>query len=175
MTDLRFPIGKFTREDNVTPEMLRSFTDDIATAPAKLRESVQGLSEEQLDTPYRADGWTLRQVVHHMPDSHLNSYTRFRLALTEDEPMIRTYHEDKWAELADAKTAPVDLSLTMFDSLHSRWVILINALGPSDFERKLKHPALGLIRLDTMLGIYAWHARHHTAHITGLRDRMGWH
>ncbi|HEY6328431.1 MAG TPA: putative metal-dependent hydrolase [Blastocatellia bacterium] len=174
MTDLRFPIGKFTREDDVRPEMLGTFIDDIEAAPARLRKAVDGLSKEQLDTPYRPEGWTVRQVVHHMPDSHLNSYMRFRLALTEDEPLIRTYHEDKWAELADAKYGPVDLSLDLFESLHQRWVILLNSMEPSDFQRRLRHPHLGLIPLDTMLGIYGWHGRHHTAHITTLREREGW-
>jgi hypothetical protein len=174
MTDLRFPIGKFTREDNVTPEILRAFIDDIEATPSGLRKAVEGLSREQLDTPYRPEGWTVRQVVHHMPDSHLNSYMRFRLALTEDEPLIRTYHEDKWAELADAKTGPVDLSLDLLESLHQRWVILLNSMGPVEFQRKLRHPNLGLISLDTMLGIYGWHGRHHTAHITTLREREGW-
>lgn len=174
MTDLRFPIGKFTREDNVTPETLRTFIDDIEAAPARLRKSVEGLSQQQLDTQYRPEGWTVRQVVHHMPDSHLNSYMRFRLALTEDEPLIRTYHEDKWAELADAKSGPVELSLDLFESLHQRWVILLKSMGPAEFQRKLRHPNLGLISLDTMLGIYGWHGRHHTAHITTLREREGW-
>src|SRR5215211_3679685 len=132
MTDLRFPIGRFKMDEDVTEDQRRRLIDDIAEAPAKLRAAVSGLSPEQLDTPYREGGWTVRQVVHHLADSHLNSYARFRLALTEDEPTIKTYHEDKWAELYDARTAPIEVSLALLESLHERWGLLLKSLTPTD-------------------------------------------
>ena len=125
-------------------------------------------------TPYRPDGWTVRQVVHHVPDSHLNSYCRFKLALTEDEPVIRAYHEDRWAELEEARTAPVEVSLALLESLHRRWVLMLNSLAPSDFQRTFRHPDIGVVSLAQNVCLYAWHGRHHTAHITSLREREGW-
>jgi uncharacterized damage-inducible protein DinB len=174
MDDLRYPVGPFERPAAVSETQLRQHIEDIAATPARLRAAVDGLSETQLDEPYRPGGWTVRQVVHHMADSHLNSYTRCRLALTEDTPTIKPYDEAKWAELADARTAPVETSLTLLDTLHSRWVTLLQSLTPADFERKFRHPDLGALRLDENVCLYAWHGRHHVAHITRLRDRKGW-
>lgn len=172
--DLRYPVGKFVAPDHATDEQRRQFIDEIEATPARLRAAVAGLSDEQLDTPYRPDGWTVRQVVHHLPDSHLNSYTRFRLALTEDEPTIKPYYEDRWAELADARTAPPEVSLDLLETLHRRWVLLLRSLGPADFARSFRHPELGIVTLEKSTALYAWHGRHHIAQITGLRERMGW-
>jgi len=172
--DLRYPIGRFKFEESITEEQRRRFIDQIEGTPAELRSVVQGLSPEQLDTPYRPGGWTVRQVVHHLPDSHLNSYTRFKLALTEDEPTIKPYHEDRWAELEDSRNAPIEMSLMLLEALHRRWVLLLRSLSPPEFARTFKHPELGVVRLDKNISLYAWHGRHHVAHITSLRERMGW-
>ena len=174
VTDLRYPVGKFKLDGDITEAGRRDLIESIARAPAKLRAAVEGLSPEQLDTPYRPDGWTVRQVVHHLPDSHLNAYIRFRLALTEDEPAIKTYEQERWAELEDARTAPVDLSLALLESLHRRWVLLLRALPPAAFARTFRHPELGVVTLDQQLRMYEWHGRHHVAHVTSLRQRMGW-
>ncbi len=173
MTDLRYPIGKF-KYDGLTEDQNRTFLDEIAQTPAKMRAAVKGLSDAQLDTPYRPDGWTVRQVVHHVPDSHINSYVRFKLALTEDEPTIKPYAEDRWAELADTKTTPVDVSLMLLESLHDRWVRLLRSLTPEEWKRTFRHPEIGAMTLEKTLALYAWHGRHHVAHITGLRERNGW-
>jgi len=172
--DLRYPIGSFKLETAPSDDDIRHAIDAIAEAPARLRAAVHGLSAEQLDTPYRPDGWTVRQVVHHVPDSHLNSYCRFKLALTEDEPTIKSYHEDRWAELDDSRIAPIDVSLALLESLHSRWVTLLKSLGPDDFKRTFRHPEIGLVTLAQNACLYAWHGRHHTAQVTSLRERMGW-
>ena len=172
-TDLRYPIGKFQRVENATESQRRASIAAIAEAPARLRHAVAGLNEQQLDTPYRPGGWTVRQVVHHLPDSHMNAYVRFKLALTEDEPTIKTYEEARWAELADTKAA-IEPSLLLLDNLHQRWIVLLNSVAPSDWQRKLRHPELGLLALDSMLQLYSWHGRHHVAHITSLRERNGW-
>ncbi|MBZ5626901.1 MAG: bacillithiol transferase BstA [Acidobacteriia bacterium] len=172
--DLRYPIGTFDITCPVAPEARPQLIDQIAVAPARLREAVRGLTAEQLQTPYRPGGWTVRQTVHHVADSHMNSYIRLRLALTEEEPVIKPYDEGKWAELVDARTAPVEVSLELLHSLHHRWVALLQSLSDADFRRTFRHPALGLVRLDANLALYAWHGRHHTAHITGLRERNGW-
>ena len=174
MTDLRYPIGKFSYDGHLTEDQKRGFLDDVAHTPKKLRAAVQGLSEAQLDTPYRPGGWTVRQVVHHVPDSHLNSYVRFKLALTEDEPTIKPYAEDRWAELADSKATPVEVSLTLLDSLHDRWVRLLRSLTPEEWKRTFRHPDLGAMTLEKTLALYAWHGRHHVTHITSLRERSGW-
>jgi hypothetical protein len=174
MQDLRYPIGKFRVEGDITDERRREWIGQIAEAPARLRDALSGLGNAQLDTPYRPGGWTLRQLAHHVPDSHMNSYVRFRLALTEEGPTIKPYQEDRWAELPDARTAPVELSLAMLDALHARWVLLLRSLGPVDWKRTFQHPELGAITLERDLALYAWHGRHHTAHVTGLRERMGW-
>jgi uncharacterized damage-inducible protein DinB len=174
MNDLRYPIGKFSYDGPPTEEQKGLFLEDIAQTPVKLRAAVKGLSDAQLDTPYRPEGWTVRQVVHHVPDSHLNSYVRFKLALTEVDPTIKPYFEDRWAELADTKTTPVEVSLTLLDSLHDRWVRLLRSLTPEEWKRTFRHPELGSMPLDKTLALYAWHGTHHVAHITELRKRMSW-
>ena len=174
MEDLRYPVGKFHYAGRLSPEQQETFLEEVAQTPAKLRAAVKGLSDSQLDTPYRPDGWTVRQVVHHVPDSHLNSYVRFKLALTEDAPTIKPYFEDRWAELADTKATPIEVSLTMLDSLHDRWVRLLRSLTPEQWKRTFRHPELGPMTLEKTLALYAWHGRHHVAHITELRKRMSW-
>jgi len=172
--DLQYPVGKFQWGGGVTDEQRKQLIDQIEQAPAQLRQAVAGLSEEQVDTPYRPGGWTVRQVVHHLADSHMNAYIRFRLALTEDEPTIKPYDQERWAALEDARTAPLEPSLSMFESLHGRAVLLLRSLGPAAFARTFRHPEMGQVTLDKYLGLYAWHGRHHIAHITSLRERMGW-
>jgi uncharacterized damage-inducible protein DinB len=172
--DLRYPVGKFTFPSAVSIEDRTKFVQQIREAPARMRAAVAGLSDEQLNTPYRPGGWTVRQVVHHVPDSHLNSYIRFRWALTEDDPAIKTYHEDRWAELSDARTAPVEVSLTLLESLHGRWDALLGSLTDQDWKKTFQHPQLGPVSLEKNAALYAWHGRHHVAHITSLRDRMSW-
>lgn len=147
--------------------------DEIAGTPARLKAAVAGLSAEQLDTPYRPGGWTVRQLVHHVPESHMNSYIRYKWALTEDEPTIKPYYEDRWAELSDARTSPIEPSLALLESLHQRWITLLRGLTEEDWKRTFRHPDLGLIRLDQNAALYAWHGRHHVAHITSLRERLG--
>jgi hypothetical protein len=172
--DLSYPIGKFEPPAAVTHEMRTRFIEDIAAAPAHFREAVNGLNDQQLDTCYRPGGWTVRQVIHHVADSHINSYCRFRLALTETEPRVKAYEEKDWAELADAKTMPVEVSLALLENLHSRWVTLLRSLEDGDFARTYHHSQMGPVRLDTNLALYSWHGKHHAAHINGLRERMGW-
>jgi hypothetical protein len=172
--DLSYPIGKFDSKAPILPESLPQLIEVIASAPAKFRDAVRGLDDGQLDTPYRPGGWTVRQVVHHMPDSHMNAYIRFRLGVTEDSPTVKPYDEAKWAELHDAKTWPVEVSLVLFDCLHQRWADLLRHFSAADFRRTLQHPEMGIVRLDFYLAMYAWHCQHHCAHITGLRERMGW-
>jgi len=172
--DLKYPIGKFQRPDTVTPEMRAAYIAAIAAAPELLREAVHSLNDEQLDTPYRPEGWTVRQVIHHVADSHMHSNIRMRFALTSLEPTIMPYEESVWAELPDARYLPVEVSLQLLESLHHRWVTLLKSLGDADFARAFRHPELGTVRLDSNLALYAWHGRHHTAHITRLRERMEW-
>jgi uncharacterized damage-inducible protein DinB len=172
MTDPRYPVGKYERRDVLTPEERAAMIEQIAAAPQKLREAVAGLTSQQLETPYREGGWTLRQVVHHVPDSHMNSYVRFKLALTETTPTIRPYDEARWAELSDSVDTPPETSLQLLESLHDRWVRLLRAMSADDFQRTLNHPENGLMTLDAMLALYAWHGRHHVAHITSARERM---
>jgi len=174
MTDPRFPIGKFHYEGPTTQEQKVSFLNDVAQTPGNLRTAVKGLSDSQLDTPYRPEGWTVRQVVHHVPDSHLNAYVRFKLALTEDDPTIKPYSEGPWAELADTKATPVEVSLTLLDSLHDRWVRLLRSLTPEQWKRTFRHPEMGPMTLEKTLALYAWHGPHHVAHVTELRKRMSW-
>jgi hypothetical protein len=174
MGDLRYPIGKFEPPSNLGPGERGRFIEEIAAAPEQLRRAVQGLSEEQLETPYRPEGWTLRQVVHHVPDSHMNFYIRTRLALTEDEPTIRPYQEDLWAKLGDARTAPVELSLSLLEALHGRLVVILGKMEPREWRRAYIHPEKkAAVPLEVALAEYAWHGRHHTAHITTTRDRLG--
>jgi hypothetical protein len=172
--DLSFPIGKFDKTHPVEPAAIPALIADIEALPALMTSATSGLTAEQLDTPYRPGGWTVRQTVHHVADSHMNSVIRLRLALTETEPTIRPYEQQLWAELADARTSPIELSLDLLRSLHARWVILLKSMAPEDFSRAFRHPELGLVRLDTNLALYSWHGKHHTAHITGLRQRMNW-
>jgi len=174
MTDPRYPIGRAETKPVLSDAERRAAIDAIAATPANLRAAVAGLTPEQLDTPYRDGGWTVRQVVHHVPDSHMNAYVRFKLALTEDEPAIKTYAEDRWAKLADSQTTPIEVSLLLLETLHNRWDTVLRAMTPEDFQRPLLHPDHGRITLDQMLGIYSWHGRHHVAHVTALRERMGW-
>jgi|SRR5665213_8615 len=174
MDDLRYPVGKFDFPTSVSADELALFVDQIAEAPARMRAAVSGLSESQLDTPYRPGGWTVRQVAHHLPDSHMNSYVRFRLALTEDEPVIKPYDESRWAELSDARGMPVEPSLVLLESLHARWEPLLRSLSDAQWKRSFRHPELGPVSLEQNAALYAWHGRHHVAHITALRKRMGW-
>jgi hypothetical protein len=174
MTDLRYPIGKFHFDGHLTDDQRRNALNDIASTPANLRLAVKDLSEPQLDTPYRPDGWTVRQVVHHVPDSHMNAYIRFKLALTEEEPTIKPYEQQLWADLGDTKSTPIEVSLTLLDSLHERWGQLLSSLTPRDWKLTFRHPELGLVSLERNLALYAWHGRHHVAHVTELRQRMSW-
>jgi len=172
--DLRYPVGKLQEEGPLGDERRLELIEQIAEAPERLRAAVHGLSAEQLDTPYRHGGWTVRQVLHHVPDSHLNAYVRFKLALTEDSPTIKPYAEDLWAALPDTgRTAP-EISLALLDALHKRWVILLRTIDAAGWSRTLRHPERGLLTLDQVLVTYAWHGRHHVAHITSLREREGW-
>jgi len=173
MTDLRFPIGEFVMPVPVTPKLRADAIAAIAELPVKIRDAVRGLSEAQLDTPYRPGGWTVRQVVHHVPDSHLNAYVRVKLALTEDNPTIKPYDQDAFAGLPDQRL-PIDVSLSLLDSLHARWVVVLKALTPQQFARPLYHPEIGAITIDYQVQTYGWHSRHHVAHITRLREREGW-
>lgn len=172
--DAKYPIGKFQWEDGLSEARRREMINQIAETPAQLRAAVAGFSEAQFDTPYREGGWTVRQVVHHLADSHLNAFVRFKLALTEDRPAVKTYEQQLWAELADARTAPVEPSLAMLEGLHQRWVILLRQMSAADFARQFQHPEHGLMKLERLLAMYAWHGRHHVAHITSLRERMRW-
>lgn len=174
MSDLRYPMGKFSFEGPLTEADRTKLISDIEQTPARLRAAVQGLSSQQMETPYRPEGWTVRQVVHHVPDSHMNAYVRFKLALTEDEPTIKPYKEDRWADLEDSQNTPLEVSLTLLDSLHDRWVRLLRSLKPEDWKRSFRHPELGIMPLEKNLALYSWHGRHHVAHITALRRRMGW-
>ncbi len=174
MADLQYPIGKFNFTAPFTEDERQKCLDEISHAPANLRAAVSGLSEDQLDTPYRPAGWSVRQVVHHLPDSHMNAYVRFKLALTEEEPTIKPYAEDRWAILADTRTTPIEVSLMLLESLHTRWMRLLGSLATTDWKRTFRHPDLGLMTLERTLALYAWHGRHHVAHITSLRERSGW-
>ena len=173
--DLRYPIGQFSwTGPRNAPEQRLDYIRIIEELPAKLRLAVRGLTEQQLQTPYRPGGWTVRQVVHHVPESHMNAYVRFKLALTEDSPTVKPYNEARWAELGDVSATPLETSLIMLDVLHQRWVLLLRSLSDPDFTRTFRHPEIGDVSLDKNLALYAWHSRHHTAHITSLRDRMRW-
>jgi hypothetical protein len=174
MTDLRYPLGRFNPVDALSPEARATALAALAVLPREVESAVAGLDDGQLDTLYRPGGWTVRQVVHHLPDSHLNAYARFRLALTEDEPTIKPYDENRWAELPDARSGPPALSLPLLAAVHQRWTALLQAMAPADFARVYVHPDDGRRTLDRTLALYAWHGRHHVAHITGLRERMGW-
>lgn len=175
MDDLRYPIGPFRYTEDGSPARREQWIGEIAVAPGQLSAAVAGLSPGQLDTPYRPEGWTVRQVVHHLPDSHLNAYTRIKLALTEEVPTIKPYEEARWAELPDARSGPVEPSLALLEFLHQRWLLLLRNLRPPDFARRFRHPEHGRVfDLDEALAMYSWHGKHHVAHITSLRRRMGW-
>ena len=172
-TDLRYPVGEFTMPATVTAVMRTEAIAAIAALPAKMRDAVRGLSDAQLDTPYRPGGWTVRQVVHHVPDSHMNAFVRLKLALTEDNPTVKPYDEKAFAALPDQRL-PIDPSLSILDGLHARWVAVLRALTPQQFVRPLYHPEIGAITIDYLVQTYGWHSRHHVAHITRLREREGW-
>jgi uncharacterized damage-inducible protein DinB len=174
LEQLRFPIGRFDPKASFTSHQREQALDSIASTPARMREAVAGLNDEQFDTPYREGGWTVRQVVHHVPDSHMNAYVRFKLALTEDTPLIKTYEEAAWAKLADARDTPIEVSLSLLDALHVRFDKVLRAMSDEDFQRKLQHPEWGDLDLSTMVSLYEWHGRHHVAHIAGLRERNSW-
>jgi len=175
-TDLRYPVGKYQRPKAALSAAERStFIDDIAAAPAALRAATRGLNAKQLGTPYRDGGWTVRQVVHHVADSHMNAFIRFKLGLTEDFPMVKPYDEAKWAEMRDGNSELIDDSLTMVELLHKRWIVVLRGMQPTDFLRKLNHPEWDTPPdLDAMLAMYSWHGKHHVAHVTELRKRQGW-
>lgn len=172
--DPRYPTGLFRFDPDVTPEKRHAAIAAIRDTPAAIRAAVKGLNASQIETPYREGGWTVRQVVHHVPESHMNAFVRFKLALTEDNPTIRPYNEDKWVKLGDIAPTPIETSLALLDALHQRWVTLLQTMVAGDFERPLVHPEIGAVTLDRLLQLYAWHGPHHTAHITSLRSAKGW-
>lgn len=174
MDDPRYPIGKFQPPAEYTPELRQEFIRQIYEMPMQLRSAVEGLSDAQLDTPYREGGWSVRQVVHHIADSHMNAYMRFKLAVTEDEPAIKTYKEKSWADLEDSLKTDVEVSLALIRALHQRWVIFLKSMDDRQFSRTYLHPETGKGVLDRLLAVYAWHGRHHIAHITSLRRQKGW-
>jgi uncharacterized damage-inducible protein DinB len=171
--DPRYPVGKYNYEGPYSESQRQQLIGVLADLPQAIRAAVAGLNDQQLDTPYREGGWSVRQTVHHVADSHMNSFIRFRLALTEDNPTIKPYEEGLWAEIADANE-PVEVSLTLIDSLHHRMVVMLRSFKSSDWQRTLVHPQNGQMTLDKMLGLYAWHSKHHVAHITELRKQRGW-
>ena len=174
MSDLRYPVGPLSIPSPITAAHRAAAITTLAEAPARFRLATAGLSDAQLDTRYRPDGWTVRQVVHHVVDSHMNAYLRTKFALSEENPTIRPYPEAIWAEMVDARMAPVSMSLNLLDALHGRWVMLLKSLAPELFARTLMHPERGPMSIDDLLALYEWHSRHHTAHITNLRAREGW-
>ncbi len=171
--DLRYPIGEFNKNFVVTPALRVEYIKTILALHDNLAGAVSGLNETQLDTPYRPEGWTIRQTIHHVADSHLNAFIRFKLSLTENAPTIRPYFEDRWAELADSKM-PIDVSMKIIQGIHLRWATLLMAMTEEDFKRELIHPESGVWTLEKTLALYDWHGRHHTAHITNLRARNNW-
>lgn len=172
---LRYPIGNFIPPPSVSPADIQRWIHTLEGFPDEMRNAVKGLSDTQLDTPYREGGWTIRQVVHHVPDSHMNAYIRFKLTLTEDNPTVRPYYEDRWAELPDGKTAPISFSLDILDAIHRRWVYVLRNMSPDDFKKTFYHPENKVTRtLEINLCLYEWHCRHHLSHITELKKRMKW-
>jgi uncharacterized damage-inducible protein DinB len=171
--ELQYPIGTFQFDGEITRSVTSAWINDIENLPVVLREAVKDLDDEQLDTPYRPGGWTIRQVVHHLADSHMNAYTRFKLALTEQNPVIKPYEEAKWAELSDYQL-PIEPSLLLLETLHKRWTNVLHSLTSSDLEKTFIHPESGEVSIGKNIGIYAWHGKHHVAHITSLLGRMGW-
>ncbi len=171
---LRYPIGKFKAPKEYSDELREGLISEIEETPFLLRRAVEDLNDEQLATPYREGGWSLEQVVHHVPDSHMNAYIRTKLALTEKEPVIKPYKEDAWAKLEDYVTTPIDTSLALLEAVHIRWVILLKSLEKDQFYHKLNHPVIGIIDINWILAQYAWHGKHHVAHINSLKQKMGW-
>ena len=166
LEQLKYPIGKFVKPSTIDQSTIQSWIEEIEHLPHQIRKAVEDLSEEQLNTPYRPEGWTIRQVIHHLPDSHMNSYVRFRWALTEDSPTIKAYHEDRWAELDDAKHADINISLILLEAIHIRWCMLLRSLTPEQLKKHFIHPESGAkVYLDENIGSYAWHGKHHLAHI----------
>jgi uncharacterized damage-inducible protein DinB len=174
MSDPRYPLGRFTPDAEPTPATRARHIEAIAGLPQRMRKALAGLKDNQLNTPYREGGWTVRQVVHHVPDSHLNAYIRFKWTLTEEKPTIKPYDEGAWAALKDSELTPVDVSLNLMEALHTRWAVLLRSLKAEDFRRTFIHPESGSHDLDWLLGLYSWHGNHHLAHITSLRERMNW-
>ena len=174
MEDLRYPVGRYERPDALNAAQRQAAIETIAAAPRAMRDAVHGLDDAQLDTPYRPEGWTVRQVVHHVPDSHLNAYARTKLALTATTPTIKPYDEGAWAKLEDTRSTPIETSLVLLEVLHDRWVRLLRSMTAADFARTFNHPENGLMSLDQLLALYDWHSRHHVAHIVNLRQRSGW-
>jgi hypothetical protein len=170
---LSYPVGRFNRSAVLTPDMRPAAIEVIAALPSQLRFAVAGLTDDQLAVPYRPDGWTVRQLVHHVADSHLNGYVRLKLAVTEETPTIKPYDQDRWAELPDS-SLPIDISLNLTEAVHERWTAVWRSLRSEDYSRAFIHPELGPLTIDTHLHLYAWHSRHHVAHISGLRARNGW-
>ncbi len=175
LEQLKYPIGKYAPPNPITPEHHYAWIQELVLAPGRFREAARAMSETQLDTPYREGGWTVRQLLHHVPDSHMNAYIRFKWTLTEEKPTIKAYHEDRWAKLEDSRVVPVELSLSLLESLHNRWVALLKVLTPEDFKKLYVHPQYGTeFSLERVLGLYAWHGKHHLAHIVNLKERMKW-
>jgi len=174
-SDVRYPIGKFSMPTSISPQDREAAIQNIAELPLKLRAAVRNLSDSQLDNPYREGGWTVRQTIHHVADSHMQASGRFRMALTEDWPTVAPYQEALWAELSDARTLPVDVSLQLLEAIHTRWTAILRSISDDDWSRRgYSHPQNGRQSLEQIAALYAWHGRHHTAHISGLRERMGW-
>lgn len=200
MTDERYPIGKYSPPSEITADVRNTWIAEIKALPESFRAALDGLNDDQLDTPYREGGWTLRQVAHHVPDSHMNAFIRFKWALSEDFPTIKAYDEGEWAKLPDVENTPVETSLQLLEALHSRWAVLLENMSDEDYQRAYVHPEFlpenfqmsdkastdwmekssggdlppYIFLLEKVLGLYAWHGKHHTAHITALRDRLGW-
>lgn len=174
MTDIRYPVGEFAPKSSLTMKERLEMITALAELPEMLRKTLDGLSEKQLDTPYRDGGWTPRQIVHHLADSHANASIRCRLALTEDTPTVKPYNQERWAQLIDARIADVRSSMAIITGLHERWVLLWKSLREEQFTTPLYHPEDGIVDLDRILQLYSWHGRHHVAQIEGLRKRMGW-
>lgn len=172
---LSYPIGKFKQEKEISAQRRLELINEISEVPDTLRKEVEGFSEEQFNTEYRPGGWKVRQVIHHLADSHLNAYIRTKLALTEEEPVIKPYNQEEWANLKDTFETPVEVSLVLLEAIHKRWVTLLKSLKEADFKRKFRHPEIGLLDLNWLIAQYAWHGKHHIAHITSLKNKMNWH